>query len=390
MTRVVLVACASYDQEETDSAVERGLSLLGGVGQFVAPDQKVLLKPNLLYGVAPETCTNTHPSVFSAVAKQFLQAGAELSYGDHPGFGTPLSAARKSGIAARAEELGIPLADFKNAEEVDVSHTNLLSTVPIATGVLESDVIVSLPKLKTHAFQKFTGCVKNQFGCIPGLTKPRYHVRFPDANEFAEMLLAVNNVVSPKLYIMDGVYGMEGNGPRGGTPVRMGLILMGTDPIAIDATVCRLIDLKPEYVPTIKLGAASGYGVAKEEEIELAGDPPEQFARPSFSIDRMQLRPYRSTGALRFAANLLVPKPTIDSSRCIRCGVCVEACPAEPKALQWADAAHLEPPVYKYSNCIRCYCCQEMCPKSAVYLRKTVVRRLMDVLQGESPRQTGS
>jgi NAD-dependent dihydropyrimidine dehydrogenase PreA subunit len=262
---------------------------------------------------------------------------------------------------------------------VPVPGSELLNTVPIAKGVLESDVIVSLPKLKTHGFQKYTGCVKNQFGCIPGLTKASYHVTFPDANVFARMLLEVNRIVSPSLYIMDGINSMQGNGPRGGTPLNTGLLLFSTDPIALDATVCRLIELDPEFVPTIKYSEEQKDGVWDEEQISVVGDPMKRFYASSFDVDRMPIRPYRSAGPLRLAANMLVPKPTIDPEKCIRCGICVEACPADPKALNWESESRDDPPVYTYRNCIRCYCCQEMCPESAIYLRKTVVRRITDL-----------
>lgn len=386
MAKVALVACDRYDQEMVDKAVARGLELLGGAELFARPEETILLKPNVLFGDPPEKCTNTHPVVLKAVIKAFRPTGARITYGDSPGFGPSHAALKRAKLAEAAEEMGIEEADFKTGREVPVGGAgidSILDSVPIAQGVLDSGGVVSLPKLKTHGFQKYTGCVKNQYGCVPGLTKAAFHVRFPDANDFAKMLLTVNRIVGPRLYIMDGIWGMEGNGPRGGTPVNMGLLLFSTDPIALDATVCRMINLDPQNVPTIKFGVIQGDGTDKEEEIELAGDPIERFKKTDFTIDRAPLRPYRDGGPFRLSANVLVPKPTIDPEKCIRCGVCVQACPADPKALSWPEGKPGEnPPVYDYSNCIRCYCCQEMCPESAVYLRKTIIRKLFDALSG--------
>ena len=149
----------------------------------------------------------------------------------------------------------------------------------VAKAVMDNDVIVSLPKLKTHAFEKFTGAVKNQFGCIPGVRKGEYHIKLPDAEQFARMLVDLNGLVGPALYIMDGIMAMEGNGPRGGKPRRMNILLFSADPIALDATVCRLLGLDPEYVPTIAAGAEAGYGTHAESGIELRGTIPRSSGR---------------------------------------------------------------------------------------------------------------
>ena len=176
MSKVALIRCESYEYEEVKSAVVRGLDLIGGAGKFVKQGQRLLLKPNLLVGEAPEKCVNTHPSVFRAVAEIFKATGAVMSYGDSPAIGSTSSAARKCGILAVAEDLGIPEADFKTPVEVFFEKGIQNRKFIVAKALLDNDVIVSLPKLKTHAFEKFTGCVKNQFGCVPGLRKGEYHI----------------------------------------------------------------------------------------------------------------------------------------------------------------------------------------------------------------------
>lgn len=375
MSKVALIRCESYDIEEVRRAVKRGLDLLGGTSKFARKGQKVLLKPNLLVGDLPEKCVNTHSAVFRAVAEQFMGVGASLSWGDSPGFGSPAAAAKKPGILGVAEKLGIPEADFKTGIEVFYDKGEQNKKFTIASGVKENDIIVSLPKLKTHGLEKITGAVKNQFGCVPGVRKGEYHIKLQDPDSFARMLVDLNNLVNPALYIMDGVWAMEGNGPRGGTPRKMNLLLFSTDPIALDATVCRLIDLNPEYVPTIKFGQLSGSGTYHKDEIELLGDDLDGFKQPDFDINRGPLKAFQSKGVMRFMNNRLVPRPYIIEEKCISCGMCISICPTNQKSVDWTENDKTKPPDHNYKTCIRCYCCQEICPEGAIELKVPFIRK---------------
>ena len=190
---------------------------------------------------------NYPPCRFRAAAEIFREAGAELSYGDSPAFQTPETVARVSGIASVAGELNIPLADFKNGRDVFFDKAVQNKKLFIANRVLDCDGVISLPKLKTHGFQKMTCCIKNQFGYVPALLKGEYHVKTPDPAAFARMLVDLNMFVKPRLFIMDGIIAMEGNGPRGGTPKKMNVLLLSADPVALDATVCTMIGLDPSW-----------------------------------------------------------------------------------------------------------------------------------------------
>ncbi len=376
MAQVAVIRCGSYDIDEVRGAVARGVGLLGGAGAFAGPGKRLLLKPNLLVGDDPRKCVTTHPSIFRAVAEIFLAAGASVSFGDSPAVGSTAGAARKAGLLAVADDLGVAVADFSEGVEVFFDKGAQNRRFIVARAVREHDVIVSLPKLKTHGFEKFTGAVKNQFGCVPGIRKGEYHIKLPDPGGFARMLLDLNALVAPALYIMDGVVAMEGNGPRGGRPRPMNCILFSRDPIALDATACRLIHLDPALVPTVKIGSESGHGAAREEEIEILGDDPEGLRCPDFDVDRSPLRPYRTRGAIRFVANRLVPRPVIVNEKCVACGVCVELCPTVPKSVDWGPDGRSAPPLHDYSTCIRCYCCQEICPEGAIELKTPFLRRI--------------
>ena len=265
MSEVAIIYCGSYEYSEVKMAVERGFALIGGPSAFVRPKEKILLKPNWLSADPPEKCVTTHPSVFKAVSEVLQSAGAELSYGDSPAFQSPEAAAIRTGISAIAEELKIPLADFKSGKEIHFNEGHQNKKFTIANAVLENDGVISLPKMKTHGFQRVTGAVKNQFGCIPGTLKGEFHVKVPDAYTFAKMLIDLNSYISPRLYIMDGIHAMEGNGPRGGNPKKMNVLLFSRDPIALDATMCRLINLDPALSLTNKAGMEMGAGTFIEK-----------------------------------------------------------------------------------------------------------------------------
>ena len=377
---VALVRCETYDEDAVHAAVGRGLDLLGGAGRFVSPDERVLLKPNLLVGSSPTASVTTHPAVFAAVARHLAAAGADLSYGDSPAVGRPEGAARRSGLAEVADRLGIPFADFSNGREVSAPEGRVVKRWLLAEGVLAADGVVSLPKMKTHALTRMTGAVKNQFGCIPGVSKAEFHARMPDIRRFAQMLVDLCAAIGPRLYVMDGIVAMEGNGPRGGDPRPVGVVLLSDDPVALDATACRLMGLDPALVETVTLGQESGLGVW--DEVTVLGDPLEESVAEEFVANRRRgstTGPANGTAAW-LARTFVVPRPFIVASRCTSCGTCVRACPVDPKAVDWAqdgDGRRSQPPVHDYQRCIRCYCCQEMCPERAIEVSVPLLGRII-------------
>jgi uncharacterized protein (DUF362 family)/Pyruvate/2-oxoacid:ferredoxin oxidoreductase delta subunit len=378
MSDVAIISCGSYDDAEVLAAVERGFSLLGGAGKFAQPNEKILLKLNWLTGDPPEKCVTTHPAVFRAVSRVLQKAGAQLSYGDSPGFQSPDSAAKKTGCAEVAEELHIPLGDFRAGKDVSYAEGKQNKKFTVVNAVLESDGVISLPKMKTHAFQRVTGAVKNQFGCVPGALKGEFHVKVPDAYDFAKMLVDLNAFVHPRLYIMDGIMAMEGNGPRGGDPRKMGVLLFSTDPIALDATMCRLMNLDPAMVLTNMAGEEMGVGTYRAENIRLLGDPIEGFIASDYKVNHDPEPETSKRPQPNFMKQALTPRPYILAERCVKCGICVKMCPVTPKAVDWHDGNKNNPPSYQYDRCIRCYCCQELCPERAIQVKVPFLRRMLD------------
>lgn len=381
MSKVALVRCEDYVYENVDKAVESGIKLIGGIEQFVKEGDNVILKPNLLTGKSEEMAVTTHPSVFRSVAKVFLAQKARVSYGDSPGFGSAESIAKKCGLDTVAKELGLSLIDFDNFVSVMFSKGVQNKSFVIAKEVMNADCLVSIPKMKTHGFMHFTGAVKNQFGCVPGIRKMEFHAKVPDKLDFARMLVDLNRCINPKLYVMDGIVAMEGNGPLNGNPKAMKLILFSTDPIALDATACRIIGLKPENIPTIIYGYEAGAGTYKEEDIELVGDDINTFIDKTFVIANKpsSLLSVTKNKYIRKLSELFVPKPFITRRLCVQCGICTEVCPVKPQALNFDKNGKDKPPSYNYDKCIKCYCCQELCPYGAIKLKSSFMRRILGI-----------
>ena len=378
---VALVRCDSYDATEVYEAVGRAIDLLGGIEQFVEAHETILLKPNLLVASTPESAVTTHPAVFRAVAEHLQKADVHVTFGDSPGFGRTESVARKAGLMKVAEDLSIQVADFSDGRHVAFPEGELIKGWFFANGALDADGIISLPKMKTHGLTRMTCAVKNLFGCIPGIRKGEFHARMKNETRFAQMLVDLNRCLKPRLHVCDAVVAMEGNGPRSGDPRPMNAIIASTDPVALDAVVCRLMNLDVALVDTCIDGEAFGLGEA--HDIELLGDPVTGFIAEDYNVNRNPASTTGDGGSGRVAGVLrrwVVPKPVIDAGRCTSCGTCVKVCPIDPSAVNWSseqDKGLKRAPVYDYDACIRCYCCQEMCPEHAIDIVVPPVGRMI-------------
>ena len=379
-SRVAVVRCETYGEAAVYAAVKRGLDLLGGLQSLIKPGEKILLKPNILVGDAPEKLVGPHPFVFKAVGRLAKDISPNVSYGDSPSFGKPAGQARRAQLGQCAEALGIPLADFENGREFHFTDSPFIKHFTLANGVLDAEGIISLGKFKTHQLTRITGAIKNQFGCVPGMLKAEFHLKLPDPHDFAKMLVCLTLRIRPRLYIVDGITAMEGNGPRGGDPVKLNVLLFSTDPVALDATMCRIIDLNPEFVPTSQPGKDWGLGTFLAKEIELLGDPLESFVNRNFNVVRAPVKSVTSpSGVVTTFKNLVSPRPVIEADKCGQCGLCVNVCPVSPKAVDWRDGDTLraKPPRHTYERCIRCFCCQEVCPERAIRVQTPLLGRLL-------------
>lgn len=371
-TTVVIERCGSYDREAVIDAVRRCVEHLGGMARFVRPGAGVLLKPNLLRGAAPEKAVVTHPEVVRAAALLAREAGGVLSLGDSPCLPALAATLPVSGYDDFMSEIGIRAQPFEDVREAETGLKGPLHRIEVAAAPLETDVVINLPKLKTHAQMYLTLAVKNLFGCVAGKRKLQWHLKAgADYEHFGRMLLHVAKAVSPALTIVDGVVGMEGNGPQSGTPRNLGVLVAGTDCVAIDAVICEMLSLDPELLYTHRAAREAGWGVTDLEEIELKGVPLEDVRVSDF-------RPARKAGlvspvpafARRWLRRLFTSRPRVDARACKLCGECGRACPAE--AISMDRKIKID-----YDKCIRCFCCQEICPHGAINVSEGLLTRLI-------------
>ena len=362
--RVAIVRCESYDEDEVYKALKKGIDLLGGVNKFFKKGERILLKPNVLFGEDPKKASLTHPAVFNAMIR-VLKDRIKLVYGDSPGFGSSLASLKNSGMKKVADKYKIELGDFENGKNVDFPEGKICKKFLIANAFFNVDGVVNIPKMKTHNLTRISGAVKNQFGFVVGLNKAKCHARFPNSIAFSKMLVDLSLFLKTRLHVMDGIVAMEGNGPRAGNPISMNCLIISEDPVAVDATFLKMINFDPTMVPTCKYGGMYGLGTYNPKEIEYVGEDLEKFINKKFDIKKESLVNTTFLGFIpAFIRNWFASKPVIDSNKCVKCGICAKACPIGEKALCFQDKT--KPPVYNYNNCIRCFCCQEMCPHRAI------------------------
>lgn len=382
---VILLPVPDYAPDRVDAAIREGFDLLGGAESLFRPGEKILLKPNLLGKATAEKAVTTHPAVFGAVARALRGAGfTNLCYGDSPAnpATTPAASAQSCGIAEEAEKLGIPLADFGTGSAVAYPEGKVSRAFYLCRGVQEAGALVSISKMKTHALMRLTGAVKNQYGCVCGLNKGTGHVSYPDADVFADMLIDLNRCVKPRLYVMDGIVAMEGNGPSSGVPKKMGVLLMSRDPVALDAVFAALVHLDPSEVPTCVQGEKRGLGVMNPGCITVRtpeGDmTPAEAAKkwgcPDFDVFRGSLK-RNALGRLAMLLPFLQARPAVVKEKCVACGVCERVCPVEGGAVH---SGHGQKAIYDYKKCIHCFCCQEMCPAKAIVVHRPWVTRMLE------------
>lgn len=356
------------------------------MGAFVRPGQSVFLKVNLLNKNAPEKAVTTHPAVARAVVRAVRAAGAtDIAIGDSPGGRTTAGSARAlfqvSGMATVAAEEGARLV-LLDDEVVrrSVPEGRLYSSFNLGREAVEADVLIDMPRLKTHGFMQMTGAVKNLFGCIPGLEKAAFHVKVPDRDDFAEMLVDLLLACRPALTIMDAIVGMEGEGPSAGKPRHIGALLASADAAALDVVAARVAGFDPMEVYTIAAAHRRGLGPRSTDEVDIRGAQwrevaPEHFAHPARDITRSMPPALR-----RWARARVSSKPVLGrAGDCTACRTCERNCPVH--AIDMRNGR----PHFDHDACIRCYCCQELCPEHAIDLKTPWFVRSL-VLRGGSKR----
>lgn len=323
----------------------------------------------MLEGLPPEKAVTTHPRVVQAVIKAVKEAGGQPFVGDSPALGNSRKTAERTGIWDVCKAEGITLSPFQETVDVEFPAGQVLRKLALAKEFTEADKVISLAKMKTHSFMGVTGGIKNLFGFIVGAGKAQYHLRMQKRGDFALLLIDLARRVAPVLYIVDGITGMEGDGPRNGTPVEAGVMIAGGNGFAVDMVMSNIMGFDAQGLPVAVKALAQGL-VPPLADIEILGSAANlnlQFKAPK-NLEALEetIPPWMA----RLARRHLTAIPLI-SENCSNCGRCLRHCP--PRAISTAAGkAKID-----YGKCIRCYCCQELCPHDAVHLREGVLLRCL-------------
>jgi len=359
---VSVIRCPNYREEEVLRSLREAIDLIGGIGAFVKKGDRVLLKPNLIFGKSPDKAVTTHPTIVRGIIEIVREAGGIPFIGDSPGLGGATRAAEKAGIKRVADEANCPLVDFNRPIVPEKRKGKVFRKLEIDQSVLDADVVINLPKWKTHSQTLLTLGIKNLFGCVPGAKKALWHLQAgEDRTRFAGVLIDLYQVIQPSLTILDGVVAMEGNGPSSGDPTSIGLILASSDALSLDQVVCDLLAIPRKSLVTNLVAFERGLGL---DEIEVVGENPSSIKIPDFKLPSLCNLDWHLPGFLKKALKkALSSRPVIAREVCKICHQCVEICP--PKALVQSQGGQGEP-IFDYGRCIRCYCCQEICPEGAI------------------------
>jgi uncharacterized protein (DUF362 family)/Pyruvate/2-oxoacid:ferredoxin oxidoreductase delta subunit len=341
------------------------------VGDRIEKGSSVLIKPNLLAPVPPEMAVVTHPLIVKAAAEYVIDKGVKPQISDSPAVGSFEKILKESGIAEALEGLDVEYKEFKESVRIDVGKP--FEKIEIAADVINADLVINLPKIKTHQQMMLTLGVKNLFGCIVGMKKPEWHMRAGvEREKFATLLVKIYRAVAPAVNIYDGILGMEGQGPgKSGDPRKIGVIIGSDDALAADSVICRMLGIGPDTLFTNKVAPEEGF-VMEEPVIDGELQRVTNFRFPE--MGPMQFGPKIVHGLFR---RHLVQRPECNKNACRLCGECWKYCPAE------AITHDKEKIRFDYDKCIRCYCCIEVCPYAALRAVETwtgkVARKILKI-----------
>jgi uncharacterized protein (DUF362 family) len=253
--------------------------------------KRVVLKPNLVE-YHRDKVINTNPKVVAAAIELCKSEGAaEIIVAEGPGHWRNVEyLVAASGLGDVLKHYKVPFIDINHDEPVKLPNLGRLTGLEylyMSRTVATAEVLISMPKLKTHHWAGATLSMKNLFGTLPGICygwpKNELHWRGIDNS-----IVDINLSRPPELQLVDGIVGMEGDGPLNGTAKPMGVLVMGSDPVATDATCCRLMKLDPERIAYIVLGARKKLGNMKEEQIQQAGESIMSLAQPFATVPHMK------------------------------------------------------------------------------------------------------
>jgi len=369
VVKVIIQECREYELNSLMLKINEGIEKLGGWDLFVHPGNKVLLKVNLIGPKPSESAAVTHSEFVRAMVRILKQRGCEVWIGDSSGgaiagIAPTTKSLKVAGYEKVAKEEGAIIKNFDSEGVVEVSpKSKYAEKMYLAKPIFDADVVINLPKLKTHSSGIYTGAVKNVFGCVPGLRKAKYHKMAPNPESFGEILADIHQSTKFQLHIMDAIFSMQGEGPTAGDVYPGNKILISTDPLALDTAAMKMLGVEIEEVPILSAAKKRKIGEYKLENIAIDGDYKSIPKLEGFKLPRR----YKSSKKRNYKALIKVidffkTRPKINRKKCENCNVCVNSCPVK--------AINMDTKQIDYKVCIECMCCHELCMHKAVELKK--------------------
>ena len=378
---VSVVPLNDYTEKQARAALDELLSLLGGI-DFIKPGMRVAIKANLVSAMQPKEAATTHPVLLRALCDMLNEKGAEVIIGDSPGglynsafVGRVYSVTGMHALENEKVHLNYDFSEryakFREARVLkDFTYTGYLDNV---------DLIINFAKLKSHGMMGMSCAAKNMFGTVPGVIKPEYHYRFPRYEDFADMLLDLDEYFHPILSIADAVIGMEGNGPTAGTPKKMGFLLASHSPHTLDMLAAHMIGFSVDELPTLDAARRRGLIPESIEELNVIGEY-ENLKIADFEkvVEHKSLQ-FSGDGknifkriASKIMGVIFKTRPVLKPQMCVGCGICKGICPAKAIEINKGKAK------INRKKCIRCFCCQEFCPKGAMKVHRPLIARILN------------
>ena len=378
MADVFLLPCASYESELCRYALEALLNQCGGL-DWVRPGMRIGIKANLVSAMAPDTAATTHPALLKALCQILKERGAVPVIGDSPGGLYNAVFLNRVYSVSGMDQTGAELNRDYSTCEVTLPDAKICKTATVTAWLKSCDGIINFCKLKSHGMMGLSAAAKNLFGTIPGTMKPEYHFRFPNPEDFASMLVDLDEYWKPQLHLVDAVVAMEGNGPTAGSPKQVGCLLAGENPHKIDLLCAKLIGLDPGTVPTLCAAQERGLCPSVFQDLQISG-PWESFVTEDFELIKerngLQFQNLMGGGKRgdlfsKFLWRSIAARPSAEKDLCIGCRRCEQVCPANAITMKKGR------PVVDRSRCIHCFCCQEFCPKGAMKVKRPLLARLL-------------
>ncbi|MDP2923455.1 MAG: DUF362 domain-containing protein [Candidatus Omnitrophota bacterium] len=365
--KVVVLKIEEYNFNILKKNIKESLLKHFSFDKLFSPQDRILLKPNLLMEANPDEAITTHPIFIEAVGAIFQEMDYPVFIADSPGGFVDNKDMDFIYGATGIKEI----ANRYNFELLHPTQSRVCQDLPLCWWT-EGFKMINLPKLKTHDIMILTLATKNLYGCISGLHKSHIHKVYPKAADFTSIILKLYKMIKPSLNIVDGILALEGNGPaKKGKPKKLGIVVIGDDALYTDYVIGRLLGLDDKFNPLIN--KAKEQGLFNENMLELVCDIPYEnfnnFKFPSPFILNSIPSPLVSLLKL-----FLKFKPFVDIRKCTGCSQCKEVCPQNAIEIEKAKA-HID-----YKKCIMCMCCGEMCSFGAIDLNKSLLLKFIEFI----------